>query len=351
MAGTPLVSVGVPTRNRAATLARALDGLLRQDYGALEIIVSDNASTDDTSGLCREYCERDQRIQYSRNDNDLGARANFSKVLEASRGEYFMWAADDDWLEPGFVRALVGELEADAGLALAAAEARYVLPDGQMLPFFPEGEGFYAHASTSASLVDRLIAVVNHNYGNLFYGIYRRSALTDGSRNALSCVTASTLNEIPLYLQVVAHGDIRVIPQQLLYKTTTLPTFRQAAEEYGWVLEEKAGHGLVLRRDRPFKRGAHDGQPTILVPAWSAGSGFHDSVARHKPYHDDALRDMIAALAVVALTFEERVFMAEYCRLRSRDHLFDLAMRESAAADARPFWARVGGRGWRSTRP
>lgn len=349
MRNTPLVSVGVPTRNRAAMLTRALDSLLGQDYDALEIIVSDNASDDDTPSLCRGFCERDDRVQYSRNEQDLGAVANFSKVLELSRGEYFMWAADDDWLEPSFVSAVVGVLEADVRVALAAAEARYVLDDGRMLPFFPEGERFYETKRTS--LVGWLIDIVDHNYGNLFYGIYRRSALTDGRSNVLSCITATTLNEIPIYLQVVAHGGIRVLSEQLLYKTTTLPTYRQAAAEYGWVLEEEGGAHPLLRRDPTSEGGTKDGPPASLVPAWSAQPGFHESLVRHKRYHDEALRDMIAALSLVSLTPEDRMLVGEYCRIRIYEHLFELAAKESGALPGRSFWGRLRDGGWRSIRP
>ena len=92
----PLVSIGVPVFNGEKGLAKALDSLLEQDYDKLEIIISDNASTDRTEALCLEYAEKDQRIRYVRQTENIGGVYNFKFVLDEAVGEYFMWAAHDD---------------------------------------------------------------------------------------------------------------------------------------------------------------------------------------------------------------------------------------------------------------
>ena len=92
----PLVSIGVPVFNGEKGLAVALDSLIGQDYHNLEIIISDNASTDATSKICEEYVGKDSRIKYSRLEENIGAALNFNRVFERSSGKYFMWAAHDD---------------------------------------------------------------------------------------------------------------------------------------------------------------------------------------------------------------------------------------------------------------
>ena len=62
-AGKPVVSIGMPVYNAERYLARAVDSLLKQDYPDLELIISDNASTDGTWKLCQEYAERDRRVR------------------------------------------------------------------------------------------------------------------------------------------------------------------------------------------------------------------------------------------------------------------------------------------------
>src|SRR3989338_8821533 len=107
----PLVSIGLPTRNRAHLLKEALESLLGQTYRNIEYIVSDNASTDGTAELLHDYAARDPRIRYIRQDTDINGMENHEFVLRKAQGEYFMWASDDDWWHPRFVETLVDVLE------------------------------------------------------------------------------------------------------------------------------------------------------------------------------------------------------------------------------------------------
>jgi len=78
----PLVSVGVPVFNGESGLSRCLDGLLRQDYPHLEIIISDNASTDATPSICERYARIDPRVKYWRAERNRGSGWNFNRVFE-----------------------------------------------------------------------------------------------------------------------------------------------------------------------------------------------------------------------------------------------------------------------------
>src|SRR4051812_30904249 len=77
----PLISIGVPAYNGARHIAEALESALAQDYTPLEVIVVDDASTDDTETICRRFAAADRRIRYVRNGRNLGAVANFRCVL------------------------------------------------------------------------------------------------------------------------------------------------------------------------------------------------------------------------------------------------------------------------------
>lgn len=99
-----LVSIGLPTYNRPAGLRRTLSQLTGQSYPRLEIIVSDNASPgDETARVVEEFALEDRRIRYIRQPTNQGAAANFRFVLGEARGEFFMWAADDDEWHGEFV--------------------------------------------------------------------------------------------------------------------------------------------------------------------------------------------------------------------------------------------------------
>lgn len=102
----PLVTIGIPAYNRAGHLREALDSLLAQSYPNLEILVSDDASTDETPRVCQEYARKDRRIRFVRQSENLGIAGNHNFLLEEAKGEYFVWACDDDMRHPDFVRDL-----------------------------------------------------------------------------------------------------------------------------------------------------------------------------------------------------------------------------------------------------
>ena len=113
MREAPLVSIGIPTYNRAASVERAIRSALAQDHPALEVIVSDDDSTDETPAVLRALAARDPRLRGLRQPVNLGHARNYQAVLEAARGEYFMWLSDDDWLDPGYVSSCLAVLRAD----------------------------------------------------------------------------------------------------------------------------------------------------------------------------------------------------------------------------------------------
>jgi glycosyltransferase involved in cell wall biosynthesis len=129
----PLVSIGMPVYNGAHFLRGALDSLLKQEFEDFEILISDNASTDDTRSICTEYARRDERIQYLPNDTNIGALKNFNRVLSLARGKYFMWASYDDLWEPAFVSKLVSALEANPPAVLAFCSCYRMDPEGKIL--------------------------------------------------------------------------------------------------------------------------------------------------------------------------------------------------------------------------
>src|SRR6476660_4045378 len=91
-----LVSIGVPVYNGENYLRQALESLLNQSHANIEVIISDNASTDETGRICEEFTKNDCRISYFHQSTNKSAIWNFNFVLRQARGEYFMWAAHDD---------------------------------------------------------------------------------------------------------------------------------------------------------------------------------------------------------------------------------------------------------------
>jgi glycosyltransferase involved in cell wall biosynthesis len=128
----PLVSVGLPVYNGAEHLAKALDALVDQDLEDFEVIVCDNASTDATAEIARGYAARDGRIQYHRNEHNLGLAGNFNKAFQLSSGRYFKWWAHDDWHPRNLLSRTTEVLEADPSAVLCATGVAIMDDDGEV---------------------------------------------------------------------------------------------------------------------------------------------------------------------------------------------------------------------------
>ena len=109
----PKVTIGMPAYNGAKTIEKAINSLLAQTFKDFELIISDNASDDETENICRRYALKDSRIHYLRQNKNIGAHANFNFLISKATEKYFMWAADDDWRSPEFLEVNVSALESN----------------------------------------------------------------------------------------------------------------------------------------------------------------------------------------------------------------------------------------------
>ncbi|MCE3250557.1 MAG: glycosyl transferase family 2 [Geminicoccaceae bacterium] len=124
MVANPVVSIGLPVYNGENYLACAIESILAQSFTDFELIISDNASTDGTSDICRTYAARDARVRHVRNPRNIGAAANFNSALAQAAGRYCKWMAHDDVLAPDFLATSLTTLQAqpDAVLCYSAAD-------------------------------------------------------------------------------------------------------------------------------------------------------------------------------------------------------------------------------------
>ena len=128
----PLVSIGMPTYNRAGGyLPLALDSALAQDYPNLEVIVSDNASTDGTEEFVRS--KGDSRIRYFRHPDSIGGANNFNFCLKQATGTYFLLLHDDDMIDPDFVSVCVRALQGREEVGVVRTGVRLIDGAGRVL--------------------------------------------------------------------------------------------------------------------------------------------------------------------------------------------------------------------------
>lgn len=167
----PLVTIGIPTYNRAAMLRRSIESALHQDYPMIEVIISDNASTDSTKDICQEFSRQDVRVNCIKQAVNIGATANFAEVLRKASGDYFMWLGDDDWIDVPYVSSCMSLLMADSSLSLVSGAPIY----------YRHGSKIYA--GKKFDLLEQCWVIRVANYyrkvadNGMFYGVMRTTQL------------------------------------------------------------------------------------------------------------------------------------------------------------------------------
>ena len=122
----PLISIGMPVYNEERYIEASVNSILAQRYDPIELIISDNASTDNTGQICLDLAKRDKRIKYVRNPANFGAIANFCKVFDYAKGEYFMFAGGHDLWSPNVVTRCLETLQDNPATVLAFPSTAWI---------------------------------------------------------------------------------------------------------------------------------------------------------------------------------------------------------------------------------
>ena len=132
----PLVTIAIPTFNRASWLGDCVRSALSQSYRNIEVLVSDNASTDDTQSVLSEF--RDPRLRVVTHDSNIGLMPNWNACLMAAKGEYVVFLPDDDRMAPWMIESCVALLNREPGLVTVIALSDLRLTDEhRTLPAVP----------------------------------------------------------------------------------------------------------------------------------------------------------------------------------------------------------------------
>jgi glycosyltransferase involved in cell wall biosynthesis len=202
----PLVSIGLPVFNGENGISCALDSLINQDYKNLEIIISDNASTDATKEICACYVKKDSRVKYFRIENNLGAVWNFNRVFELAKGDYFMWAAHDDNREPTFISACVEKLQISPRAVLCQVKTAIYIDGSDEIMCFNDLDSFEG----KIEIIERYRETLKNFPMTALYGLYRVTALKRTQRFSKSIAT-----DVAFIQELSIHGNFIQVPSVL----------------------------------------------------------------------------------------------------------------------------------------
>ena len=202
----PLVTVCIPTYKRVEGLSRALESVIRQSYTKIKILVSDNDNSDEVERLVHLHQLTGADIVLIRQKNNLGCEGNLMYLLRLVETKYFMWLADDDWIDPDYIKESVIELESNS---------EFVLVSGQGILTNESQERYYCDHINLFSNVPliRVLKYWSKVLGNsVFYGVYRTSIV----RNKHLEVFFGS--DILFLTELILEGKVKTIPKVNIYR-------------------------------------------------------------------------------------------------------------------------------------
>ena len=208
----PLVSIGIPVYNGERYLENALNSILSQTFRDLELIISDNGSSDRTEEICRRYAGADPRIRYYRSEQNLGAGWNFDRVAELARGKYFKWACHDDLCALEFVQRCIEILEQDPKTVLAYPKTLII--DERGVEIEKHQDKFNLRSSRPTARFNTYLHLIR--YGNQchpFHGLIRRDVLTK-----LLPLGSYPSSDLILLGKLALYGKFYEVPSYLFWK-------------------------------------------------------------------------------------------------------------------------------------
>ena len=218
----PLVTVGIPVFNGEASILKALNSILDQSYKNLEIIVSDNCSTDSTWSILEDFARDNPKVTIISQKENIGLTNNFNFLVSRAKGKYFMWAAHDDTRDPAYIAKCVSKLEDSDTYGLCAPRTKVKSGSNDNYTW----QSKLPKDLSSANEIERFKSAVREFPAVAMYGVYRTSSMK--AANLLPNMIGSDL----LFIQELALGSSIVEIEDYLFFYTERENWNSKQQDF-----------------------------------------------------------------------------------------------------------------------
>jgi glycosyltransferase involved in cell wall biosynthesis len=259
MTNVPTVSIGLPVFNGGNYIRSAIDSLLSQTFDDFELIISDNASTDDTRDICLQYVSLDARVRYHRFDTNQGAHPNYNFIFKSARGRYFKWAAHDDECHPDFLSLCVRAFEeGPSSIVLVHSKEHFIDEEGKIIEEIPSRFSLETRQHHAHRRLAHVLKVVGT--ATAIFGLMK----TDALKKTRLLGTFIGSDQV-LLAEMAMLGEIVEVPQFLfrrrIHPEISTVACRNNDARLAWHSSEKTRYKSILPPDmllpREFIRGVH----------------------------------------------------------------------------------------------
>ncbi len=207
-----LVSIGLPTYNGLPYLKKAVESALNQTYSNIELIITDNPSTDGTQMFCEEYAKKDRRVKYIRHQKDIGAFKNYNSAFKNAQGKYYCWLSFDDYLDKYFIEKCVTKLREDKKAIMAISNFVFVNISGEIV-FKPNPKDYFPiEKDLYLRLKEYILLYWILGKATLFHGLWRREAIAN------EIIRDLPDSDIGFIFRGLSRGNFLFVDEVLFYK-------------------------------------------------------------------------------------------------------------------------------------
>ena len=208
MSAQPRLTVGLPVYNGEIFLPEALDALLAQTFDDFELVISDNASTDSTAEICREYAKLDSRIRYIRQERNIGRVPNHNFLVSQASSEFFKFAAYDDLYARSLLERCIEALDSHREAIVAHCWEGRIDEEGNLI------SGLAYSVSADAPLAsERFRSMLFDGWDDYMYGVIRTSVVRRTHLYASHHFADRTFNT-----EMNLHGPFYLVPEWLYFR-------------------------------------------------------------------------------------------------------------------------------------
>lgn len=222
----PLITIGIPVFNGEAYIKKSIESALNQSFSNFQLVISDNASTDNTKAICEYFTKIDKRIKYVRHEINKGHDFNFKFVLSGSKSKYFVWLGVDDYWEKSFLEKNLDVLEKNDNVVGSIGLVEFYGIDNFEIKknLIFKIKNILRHGSNDEYEKYKHVLPVSGNYekkasiylrfnqGSFVYGIFRTEKLKK------RMVPLGIEWDLILILNILKDGDLHVIDKVLVHR-------------------------------------------------------------------------------------------------------------------------------------
>lgn len=217
-----ILSIGLPIYNGEEFIKKRIESILNQTFKDFELIISDNASTDNTQMICQACLKKDKRIRYIRHEENMGEIWNFNFILEKAAMKYFVMAAGDDIWSKEFLEKNIEFLEKNIEFVGSIGEVSLFNRNGNNVKLINNTKKFQYAMSINGDFEKRLSTYLKYNAATQYYSVFKTEDIKFANFFYKNSDIKMWQSDFATILKILKRGKLNVDTESFYHKEVTI---------------------------------------------------------------------------------------------------------------------------------